>query len=364
MLSRSGPAPRARPSTRRRRFEGRRRWLEVPSRALPRTALCTLASRTDRCARRARHTDSGCRRLRDPSARRCLRAGPRSAPDPSRTPPSSPPVEKKYLSRPCTTASLSCPATSLPWVRRTGSSPSSASAGAGVCAPAAALAQPDAQEDADRPERDERVHRSRAPRRKETGDKRDDEEHERHDDEGRHVGRLDAEEQVRDELRERQRADDAERDADRDHPDALSQDHAQHFAALSAERHPDAELLHALADRERHDAADPDRRDRQRERGEDGDERRREPRRRQRRRAYLFERPEPIDRLLGIDLAKRRPHLLRHRRGIDGGSDEPCRRELPRLQDRSVDCLSGFLCRARCARLRRRRRPSPTAGRR
>ena len=81
----------------------------------------------------------------------------------------------------------------------------------------------------------------------------------------------------------------------------LAQHHRQDAAALRAERHPDAELLRALVDREGDDAGDPRRGDDQREQGEEAEQRRRQPRWRERRGAHLGQRAELSTGWFGID---------------------------------------------------------------
>ena len=66
-----------------------------------------------------------------------------------------------------------------------------------------------------------------------------------HDAERQRIGRLDLEEQPLHQAREQERAATADRDPGRP-ARAPADDHAQHVAALRAERHPDADLLRAL----------------------------------------------------------------------------------------------------------------------
>src|SRR6185436_11118511 len=89
------------------------------------------------------------------------------------------------------------------------------------------------------------------------------------------------------------------------HRDAFAEDHPQDRAALGAERHADAELVRALADREREDAGDADGSDGERQPGEQADERGVEPLRRDRLVTDFLERLHVIDRPIWIELSNR-----------------------------------------------------------
>ena len=75
-----------------------------------------------------------------------------------------------------------------------------------------------------------------------------------------------------------------------------AEDHPEHAAARRAERHVDPDLLRPLADRVRQDAVGADRRERQREAGEDRQQLREETRPRRRVSEHLVHRPHLDDR--------------------------------------------------------------------
>ena len=97
----------------------------------------------------------------------------------------------------------------------------------------------------------DRIDCRRAPRRYPRGADRDDEEEDRRHRDRRWVRRLDAEEQPVQELRQRHSNCAADRENDQRHRGAFTEDHPQDRAALGAERYANAELVRALADRER-----------------------------------------------------------------------------------------------------------------
>ena len=88
----------------------------------------------------------------------------------------------------------------------------------------------------------------------------------------------------------------ADHQADRRHHRAFAENHAEDRPRLGAERHADAKLVGALADRKRQHAADADHRDGEREQREQSDQRRVQPLRRDRLVTQLLERLHVIDR--------------------------------------------------------------------
>ena len=87
------------------------------------------------------------------------------------------------------------------------------------------------------------------------------------------VERRDLEQQAREKAREQERAGDSDNEACAREDEALAEDAPEDAQPIGAERHADAELARPLADREREHAADADRGNRQRERGEAAEKR-------------------------------------------------------------------------------------------
>ena len=127
------------------------------------------------------------------------------------------------------------------------------------------------------------------------------------------IRRLGVEEQRANGVGQRHGGDAAEHEAEDDQAQTLREDQLQHRRARGAERHADAELLRSLVDGEGDHAGKAGGGDEERDAGKDADERGRQPRRRERRRAHLVERPELIDRLVRIDRVHRVAHLLDER---------------------------------------------------
>ena len=124
--------------------------------------------------------------------------------------------------------------------------------------------------------RDERIDAHRPSRGHVARDRRDDDQQQRGQGVARRIGRRHVEEQRPHEARERQRARDADRDADEHELHAAADDHAQHVAGLGADRHAQPNLARALAHRVGHDAVEADRGEEQRDAGEEHQEQHRE----------------------------------------------------------------------------------------
>ena len=84
---------------------------------------------------------------------------------------------------------------------------------------------------------------------------------------------------------------DADQDAGKDQRPTLAQDHSQHVAALSAERHPDSDFLRALGHGIRDDAVKSDRREERGEASENREEQHRESSPQNRVREHVLHRP-------------------------------------------------------------------------
>ena len=83
------------------------------------------------------------------------------------------------------------------------------------------------------------------------------------------ISRADPEEQRAQQASRRERADQADRDSDRGHRQALTQNHHQHLPALRAERHPNSDFPRPLRDIVGDHTVNADRGKDDRDRGED-----------------------------------------------------------------------------------------------
>jgi hypothetical protein len=147
-----------------------------------------------------------------------------------------------------------------------------------------------------------------------------------HREERRRIGGVDLEEEAGHQARQKVRADEPERETRRDERHRLPQDEAQDGARLRPQRHPDAELLAALADGERHDSGDTGAGDGESEGREERQERRGQPGRRERVRARLVESLEAVDRLVRIDGVNRTHGPGERQRSPDPDEEASARR--------------------------------------
>ena len=112
-----------------------------------------------------------------------------------------------------------------------------------------------------RAQRAHRIDRRRAPRGRETRQRRHDRQRDGDRNIGRRIGRLDGEEQASHDPRQHQCADDAQHEPRGDRTETLTEDHPDDTGSRSAECHPYADFRRPLIHEEGHDTGDAGRGD-------------------------------------------------------------------------------------------------------